>query len=1184
MPRGVRVWTLLCLLLLYHAAASNGALFPVRRQEGEDVPPSPSPPPSPSSSPAQTLSESQGDQRSRTSGSPPSSLESSANLLTTSDTRSTDLTPSAAPTSDIGSKTEEDIPDNVNIPEGELPLQPQITPGWGVAGVLMICTGIVYALVGIKTARIHAFFSTAILTSLGTAVLVLYVTEIPVSLAVQGGYVAAAMFTGIMLGGVATFFKELTASFGCLLGGFCLSMWLLCLKPGGLLPQTTTRIIFITCLTMGAFALYFVRYVRPYALIASISFSGATVTVLGIDCFSRAGLKEFWAYLWDLNQDLFPLGTKTYPVTRGIRVETAVIVVISAAGVFSQFRLWRVINPRRIQRDAERAQQQRDLAEEEENVGRRVQAQTDQEKQLWEKRYGGGTQPGANSSGSVLLSPCQTGERRNGSIHSRGSGGPQSSIKAETAQGKEALPSSRGTPRVSSDGVPGALMASGNDKDGVVTVRVAADDTLPAMRPGIANPNPEELGPRGQSLDQARGRDQEPTAGDVPPASPQKAHSLQEKVVAHPPPVVPLPFKVPTRNEDMGTEAEEDRSSVATFASREYDDPLVADKRQSIAEGISEHARDVPGRVSQRISHSMNREPGTSQDQLAILLTRSSRDVDDRSVAATMDVESLWGVEDSPSSLSRRITSDLGVDLVPQQAADQEADSGVAPQSAAVPQAEIQLQQAPMPSDEDAKDLSTAKSAAAKAHLNMPNTSETVLPEGTRADDESPKRADAGTAANVSLKRPMPPEPSIPGPRNPKSVTSVESTPVSLTRDRLPHALSRVAMSYRTNEWAKHLSHADLPEPERIQLGHLEQPHPVEGTADRKGAEGVKEETPAPLDVDDLQQTAKTCASVAQLPTQNDPKARPSSTVGAKPSLRGQGPITLARNASSGATTRVERPGTWKSICSTTWPLSGEQAGQAIGNSGESGPPYLAEAAAGPENSAKRFSDHTLIGQREMLLRSRSNLYPPGSATMPNLYPPAARAPSEAGSVYNQPMHSMSGPLPAVMADDDMPLSQRKEMIRRHSLLRNSNSFASRPTSGVMYFNLEGEAVMSTDHLPLGRPHPCVPSLPTRDFHQPSVFRPPDPRSGTPVPFLGGFEQRPARVSSREHEVQRSMDAQRRALMGLKDAEAQRRERESLVREIDNRAFTARMQSGDLLEAHRDTLRRMQKQANPNQT
>jgi hypothetical protein len=39
-------------------------------------------------------------------------------------------------------------------------------------------------------------------------------------------------------------------------------------------------------------------YTRPYALMASTAFAGSTAAVLGIDCFSRAGLKEFWLYTW----------------------------------------------------------------------------------------------------------------------------------------------------------------------------------------------------------------------------------------------------------------------------------------------------------------------------------------------------------------------------------------------------------------------------------------------------------------------------------------------------------------------------------------------------------------------------------------------------------------------------------------------------------------------------------------------------------------------------------------------------------------------------------------------------------------------------------------------------------------------------------------------------------------------
>jgi hypothetical protein len=33
-------------------------------------------------------------------------------------------------------------------------------------------------------------------------------------------------------------------------------------------------------------------------LLICIPFSAATAIILGIDCFTRAGYKEFWIYVW----------------------------------------------------------------------------------------------------------------------------------------------------------------------------------------------------------------------------------------------------------------------------------------------------------------------------------------------------------------------------------------------------------------------------------------------------------------------------------------------------------------------------------------------------------------------------------------------------------------------------------------------------------------------------------------------------------------------------------------------------------------------------------------------------------------------------------------------------------------------------------------------------------------------
>lgn len=120
----------------------------------------------------------------------------------------------------------------------------------------------------------------------------------PVRVAVQGAYLVAIVFTGATFGALAIVFKELTEGLGCLLGGFCTSMWLLSLKSGGLLTDTNAKSGFIGAMSAAFYAMSFSQYTRPYGLMASTGISGGTAVALGIDCFSRAGLKEFWLYIW----------------------------------------------------------------------------------------------------------------------------------------------------------------------------------------------------------------------------------------------------------------------------------------------------------------------------------------------------------------------------------------------------------------------------------------------------------------------------------------------------------------------------------------------------------------------------------------------------------------------------------------------------------------------------------------------------------------------------------------------------------------------------------------------------------------------------------------------------------------------------------------------------------------------
>ncbi|KAF2273837.1 uncharacterized protein EI97DRAFT_382894, partial [Westerdykella ornata] len=274
-----------------------------------------------------------------------------------------------------------------------LPIQPKITPAIGLAGAILLISGAVYAVTGIRNKLLYISFSSAYLASLAVTVLIVYLMTPPVSDAVQGAYFVAAFMTGVVFGAISLVFSDITDGLGCLLGGFCLSMWFLTVKEGGLIKSTPGRAIFIGCMSVAAFAVSFSHYTKTYGLISLMSFAGATVTVLGIDCFSRAGLKEFWLYLWGLTPDSFPLFTDTYPLTRGIKAEIAGIVLLTVFGIVSQVKLWNIARRQEAYDAAERAERDRTAREEEEDVARRLQVTLKHGLAKWEKIYGKDARP-----------------------------------------------------------------------------------------------------------------------------------------------------------------------------------------------------------------------------------------------------------------------------------------------------------------------------------------------------------------------------------------------------------------------------------------------------------------------------------------------------------------------------------------------------------------------------------------------------------------------------------------------------------------------------------------------------------------------------------------------------------------------------------------------------------------------
>jgi len=164
-----------------------------------------------------------------------------------------------------------------------------------------------------------------------------------------------------------------------------------------------------------------------------------------------------------------------------------------------------------------------------------------------------------------------------------------------------------------------------------------------------------------------------------------------------------------------------------------------------------------------------------------------------------------------------------------------------------------------------------------------------------------------------------------------------------------------------------------------------------------------------------------------------------------------------------------------------------------------------------------------------------------------------------------------------VLDMDDLPMSQRKELIRQSSLgLPGSGT---PPGSALGFYNRSAAPTPApagpADTLPFDSHQPkrgsYVPSPAAREAALAS-FRSSvavDLRAGTPVQGGGG--------GGRETPLL-GIDTQRSYLMGQKEAESQRREMERMEKERGDRAFEERMRRVDsgLMDAHRDAMRRMQ--------
>jgi hypothetical protein len=955
-------------------------------------------------------------------------------------------------------------------------------------------SGAVYTVVGIKNKLLHIYLSAAYLSSLSIVVLILYVMNLPVSDAVQGAYVVAAAMTGLILGGGALVFPELTEGLACLLGGFCVSMWLLVLKPGGLLTSTTTKAIFIAAFTVAGFSTSFSHYTRPYGLIGGISFGGATVLVLGIDCYSLAGLKEFWAYLWALNDNLFPLGATTYPMTRGIKVEIAAIIVISIVGILSQMKLWKIIRDRRDKRTTERLEDERSLEREEENVGKRIENLNARERNQWENVYGDKDRaPGPN-----VTSQRDSGV---GDMDSQKKG-PTSTVASVARSGEDDIEMSD-IPTQIPWKPAGLVMSDRSQENGPITIRIDRD-LGPEPNSENSEPSMEGTAEKRQSHMSLASQPDEARADGLSSKrlSNRSSNPPLSVRVSMAPDVVPLPFKVPEGVED------DDTSSVATFADeeREGQKPRYL-KHMSAGSALIRRLSDrsmMSGSPRSSKRFSMNDGPSTED----LVVPHEINEDGGSSVAATLD-----GLSDEDE---RSIRSSMG--HTPGIYETTASEVGISAK------------------EDKLKEANLSKQSAVEVDMSDPNI------DSSKLQPQSPRGDNSDAFALSDTKRP----------RTARSVasaaTSSKSRPPSFTAAQLPPQLSKVVMSYRTNEWAKHLSNAEVPDLEELKI---EEP-----------VENEQAEAAAPVDVEDLQQSASSAAKPAPLMR--------SSTSGSKASVSPYAALADSspglpglQNAPIYSSSTQSQPTNAKGRLSTGPSLPRSIAESPIEDSFSA--PTTPAFYQAPAANIPYGSSNTLMGRRESMVRNKSlfsstpdlprNLPPQAHQNFPpqahgNFKSmPGTRVGSDAGSIYNG-RNSMSNPALNELDTDNISLSQRRDMIRQSSL--------------------HGAPSPLSHHAP-----------PNFDSHQ--------PQRQTSVPTMAAREQQLAswRASVQQdlgstHVPQTNIERQRSLLWQERQAEEQRRAMDAMMKGQKDSAFDERMRRGDMLVAHRDALRKMQAAANKN--
>ncbi|KAK2803712.1 hypothetical protein FQN51_002941 [Onygenales sp. PD_10] len=1078
------------------------------------------------------------------------------------------------------------LPRNPNV----LPLAPKITPALSVAGVFLILAGGVYTLIGIRNQWVQISLSAAFLSALAVTILIVYLLQPPISNAVQGAFFVASLVSGLIVGSLCLAFQEVTEGLGCILGGFCLSMFILSTKPGGLIVNPGGKAGFIVGLSAASYTTSFSRHTRPYGLIGSSSFSGATAVVLGIDCFSRSGLKEFWLYIWgildpsvfifernancdpiDLNEDIFPLNTNTYPITRGIRVQLAVIVLIFLMGVISQVKIWKVIKERREKQAAQEEEEQKKRDEIEEQIARSLEEGTNRARIRWEAVYGHERRPPTDSS-TMIEQPDMHRSFRDGADHTalvgqdevyemeafrEPEGDCADNTRPTTGDSDrpflsttEAMPAPSDT-AVSSGPLDDALVVTVNatTEDDNRVQEVSELTTLHELPTETETPAPIEIAAHPPQSNPFQGEmddcsssvgasvaDSEYIAGVRSSidsgTSTQRTVTAQEAEVERDPPQYDdgLGYREETRSLT---------SSIAVEPNEEFDYG---------SETTSREESDTRNTSSSAYSETGGEAASTTlSDHGSVASVKATRHNDGKPGAPTpiVTIEVTVCTPEERSPIERPEESDgQNISLANREPSVQhQSEIAVAGTESELPNVQ--------PTDANGKDDSIREDSD-----SIHPTSDAVpapITEVQVSDDQTPKVKN-GFRDTLESVSPSVPNSSAKASKR-ISTLQVRSSLTSESVENIPCHTSKVILSYRTNEWAKHVSDAE----------------PPVSKEDDVPMEQELEEPVAPVLVDELQKTAVSNLNPQKAETVNyiDPKPhngeslRPTSS-SSRVSYTGTHQLNNARGSTSSVKlyNYSDQPQTSLTVLSNR-PASASSPnlpGQLDINKSRPNSSLVAAYRSStciPEvdetdeshHREIRMSSAPLIAQRELAIQNRSSLLHLTNHSTPSFDRTKSQL-SLAPTTISIPQYQNT------VEADDLPLSMRRELLHQ--------DMYPRPQSSI-------RSMTSLDNISL------------------STLRQPTPsRNGASVALteqsreakLARWRESLKEEIAMEHLPGMAVDMRRADLIKEKQWSHQGKQQQAIAASYRQSMIDRKMREGNLQDLHTEAMRRMQAAAN----